>query len=142
MNRIREEKGFTLLEVVVAMMILGITISAVFQLLAQSKRLSIKSDQAISAVRIMNNLLSDTALMEKAKDSRESSGEIPGETGWEYRITVESPVTVERGEEEEPYENESLGSFHITVVDVSGLRERSFSMTRWLPLGASVGRQP
>lgn len=136
MNREKQERGFTLLEVVVAMVILGITVSVVFQLLAQSKRISIKSDDAIEAVRIMNNLFCDRTLMEKAENQQELSGEVSEEPGWEYRISVKSPVTVERGEEEDPYENEAMGSFHLTLVKISGTRERSFSATRWLPLGA------
>ncbi len=136
MSKRKSQAGFTLLEVVVAMVILGIGLSVVFQLLAQSKRISVKSDRTVEAARIMANLVNDPLVMEDAEERMEISGAVPGETGWNYRIRVTSPVTIPGEEGEEPYENESLGKFEITLTDVAGSRERSFSTTRWRVLGS------
>jgi len=77
--------GFTLLEVMVALAILGIGIVTVLELFAGGLRLGVKASRytqaTIYAQNVMSRLFAQTSL-----DDGEESGELPGGYAWRSRI--------------------------------------------------------
>ena len=59
MSLVKRRGGFTLLEVLVSLVILGISFGVLFETLSQSKRISWKSTDAAEAARVAHNLLED-----------------------------------------------------------------------------------
>lgn len=132
-------KGFTLLEVLIALVILGVSLGVIFQLLAQSKRISMKSDETFEAVRIMNNLMGDPRLMARAQEEGELEGELEGAPGsapkWQYRFTLEPSVIIETAEGQEAYETEALGRITLRLTRLRATGEKTFTASRWLASG-------
>jgi len=126
----RSNDGFTLLEVMVALIIIGLFLGSTFQSISQSKRISWRSSEVIEAVRIANNLLADSALIEKAIKEKEIEDDIKGEDGWRYTISV-SPLELKPDNAEQPSEIPSMVKLRLCQVYQSGQREKSFCLTRW-----------
>jgi general secretion pathway protein I len=76
-------RGFTLLEVLVAMTILGLALVALLQLSAQSLRLLRLSEDYQDAVRLADHLARDT---EPAQERVEAGHQ--GSLRWERRVTL------------------------------------------------------
>jgi prepilin-type N-terminal cleavage/methylation domain-containing protein len=89
--------GYTLLEVLVALLILGTALGAVFGGMYQAKRASWQADERLSAIRLLHNLLQNDALLKESVDTGTVDGRVPGEEGWEYLLTAEELV-IETGE--------------------------------------------
>ncbi len=124
------EGGFTLIEVMVALIILGISSGAIFQSLSQSKRISWKSDEVMETARIAHNILVDSALIDTALRDKEKEGAVEGETGWHYVISV-SPLELETENAEELLEVPSMVKLNLCLIHKLGQKEKSFCLTRW-----------
>jgi prepilin-type N-terminal cleavage/methylation domain-containing protein len=125
--------GFTLLEVLVALLILAISLSAVFQALSQSARISWKSDRYGEAARIAQNFLTDSLWVRVAVRDEERQGEVEGEEGWRYSVKVE-PLAIEIieiEEEEDPVEIPSMVSLRLCLTYGGGREGRPYCITRW-----------
>ena len=68
--------GFTLIEVMVAMIILTISLGAIFQALSSSRNISLKADETLQAVRLAGNLLADPGLMDIVSKGRDMTGPV------------------------------------------------------------------
>jgi len=97
--------GYTLLEVMVALIIIGISITAVTGGLSGAKRLSVKADHSIQAARILNNLRSNPFFINRVLEDEAVDGGIEEEAGWHCKATAE-PLVVNLSDMQIP-ENQS-----------------------------------
>ena len=142
--------GFTLLEVLIAMVILGASLGVIFQLLAQSKRISLKSDETLAAVRIMNNLMEDPRLMADLADEGTLAGALSGDAfeggRWRWRLTLETPVVIETDAAADGYETDDLSrvTLHLTRGEADlpprgGGAPGVFTLSRWMAAEEMAG---
>jgi len=122
--------GFTLLEVLVALIIIGISLGAVFQAFSQSKRISWKADEKTEAARIAKNILANSALIDAALRDKEKKGVVQEEKGWTYVISVH-PLELKSKKEETFVEIPSMFKLNLRLAHNSGQNEKTFSLNRW-----------
>ena len=91
------QRGFTLIEVLVALIILGISLGAVFQALSVSRRISLKADETLTAVRLAQNLLANPALIDTALKGGEIAGNVDTEPAWRYSLSA-LPLELDTGD--------------------------------------------
>jgi len=112
----RRESGFTLLEVMVALAILGIGIVSVLELFAGSARLGVKASRytlaAIYAQNVMNHLFAQPSL-----DDGEESGELPGGYAWRARVQEIHPD--DDHARLQPNRQNQTDQFHLKEIEVS-----------------------
>ncbi len=132
--------GFTLLEVLVALLIIGISLGVVFQSFSQAKRISWKADEKMERVRIAQNLFADSTLIREVLREREKDGDVPDETGWRYSIRVE-PLVLESEEDNQPIKIPSMVSLTLSLVHSAGGKENTFTLNRWYRLQNGVHGQ-
>ncbi|MBF0411266.1 MAG: type II secretion system protein [Desulfamplus sp.] len=77
-----KRSGYTLFEVMVALIIIGISITAVTGALSTSKGLSARADHSIESVRILKNILNNPELMKQIMENRNFEKMIDDEDGW------------------------------------------------------------
>ena len=122
--------GFTLLEVLVALIIIGISLGTVFQALSHSKRIAWRSAEVIDSIRIFNNLLADSALIDEALREKETEGTVDGENEWRYTVSV-VPLELENQNSDEMLEIPSMYELRLCLIHQSFLKEKSYCITRW-----------
>jgi general secretion pathway protein I len=128
--RLKKSSGFTLLEVLVALIVLAMSLGVTFQALSQSGRISWKADRYSEAARIVQNLLADTEWVRLAIKDKDRKGELKEEEGWRYSVTVE-PLTLEMDEEEEAVEIPSMITLRLCLSYGDDREKRSYCLTRW-----------
>lgn len=74
--------GYTLIEVMVALIIIGISITAVTGALSTSKGLSARSNIAVESVRILKNILNNPELMGQIIENKTFERVLEDEDGW------------------------------------------------------------
>ena len=124
------ELGFTLLEVLVALIILGISFGVVFQSLSLSRRISWRSDELMAASRIANNLLLDSGLTNTALQEGEVEGDVAGEEGWQFSFSAQ-PLALKGDDNTEPVEVPFMLEMSLCLSHETSLRKRHFCLTRW-----------
>lgn len=112
------------------MIIIGICLGATFQALSQSKRISWKSEEMMEALRIANNILSDSALIEAAFEKMEIEDEVGKENGWRYRLSA-SPLELRINDAETVVEIQSMVQLELCLIHQSERKEKPFCLTRW-----------
>ncbi len=122
--------GFTLLEVLVALIIIGISLGVVFQAFSQSKRISWKADEKTEAARIARNILANSVLIDAALRDKEKEGVVHEEKGWTYVISVH-PLELQSEDEETYNEIPSMHKFNLNLVHNTGQNEKTFRLNRW-----------
>lgn len=128
--RLKKSSGFTLLEVLVALIVLAMSLGVTFQALSQSGRISWKADRYNEAARIAQNLLADTEWVQLAIKDKDRKGELKEEEGWQYLVTVE-PLTLKMDEEEEAVEIPSMITLRLCLSYGDDREKRSYCLTRW-----------
>lgn len=133
MNKIikREQKGFTLLEVLIALTVIGISLGVVFQSLARSKRISWKADDVMNAARISNNLFSDSVLLKKVINDEEIDGEVEKNDSWSYTMSAKPLEIKILDDEDDIVEIKSMYEINLCLILKSHLKEKSFCTLRW-----------
>lgn len=108
--------GFTLLEVMVALAILGLGIVTVLELFSGSLRLGVKASRhtqaAIYAQNVMNHVFSQTELTDG-----EEHGDFPGGYAWRARVQ-EVPPDEEQSRFQRDRENPT-DVLHLKEIEVS-----------------------
>jgi len=130
LHRFKGSPGFTLLEVLVALIVLALSFGVTFQAISQSGRISWKADRYSEAARIAANLLADTQWVRQAIKDKDHKGELKGEDGWQYTVTVE-PLTLKMTEDEEPAEIPSMVTLRLCLSYGEDREKRSYCLTRW-----------
>lgn len=141
-HRLPFVSGYTLLEVMVALIIIGISLTAVTGGLGSSKRLSAKADQAVDAVRILNNLFNDTKFVKDIIKEEEYDDMLPMEEGWHCRVEVE-PLNVKiiedvmgraplsNGDGGEEIEVPGMVAVKVCLKNNDSIIEKEYCITRW-----------
>lgn len=124
--------GYTLIEVLVSLIIIGISFSALFGGLSKSKTISLKSDQMIEARRILANLSKNGPFMDECLENEEYSGDVPGEKEWEY--TFESKrleLDIEAGNNPEEIEIPGMYDCKLCIEYKDGFTSRQYCIKTW-----------
>jgi prepilin-type N-terminal cleavage/methylation domain-containing protein len=129
-KRCSEELGFTLLEVLVSLIIVGISFGVIFQALSQSKRISWRADELLTASRIAHNLLVDSKLINSALDDKEIEGDVAGEDGWKFTLTA-SPLAIVEEDGTAPLEIPSMFQMTLCLSYGKPGADRRLCLTRW-----------
>ena len=137
-------KGYTLLEVMVALIIIGISITAVTGGLSGAKNLSVKADQSIEAVRILNNLRNNPIFIDKVIENDEIEEMMQNEEGWQCKAVSESLVinaadmlhgdNIDNREKEndgETIEVPEMREIKICITDKQDIIEKEYCITIW-----------
>ncbi|SPD73467.1 putative Prepilin-type N-terminal cleavage/methylation domain-containing protein [uncultured Desulfobacterium sp.] len=127
---LKNRTGFTLLEVLVALLIIGISLGAVFQAFSQSKRISWKSDEQVESCRIAHNILADSQLIDSVLRQGKGAGIVQGEEGWQYTMSV-TPLELNTGDGDRLYKVPSMLNLDLCLIHNQGQRERAYYLSRW-----------
>jgi len=125
------QHGFTLIEVLVALIILGISLGAVFQALSSSRRISLKADETLQAVRLAGNLLASPALIDAVLSGRAISARIPGEDGWKYTLSA-LPLEIGAGNKRDIFQVPAMFELTLCLFHETDVREKAFCMKQWI----------
>lgn len=129
MSLVKRRGGFTLLEVLVSLVILGISFGVLFETLSQSKRISWKSTDAAEAARVAHNLLEDIEFVNDLLDKGNFEDSVKGEQDWRYSAAV-SELKIE-GEEGEIFEIPSMVELKLCLWRMDGNSGKKFCIKRW-----------
>jgi general secretion pathway protein I len=125
------QRGFTLIEVLVALIILGISLGAVFQALSSSRRISLKADETLTAVRLAQNILANPVLIDTALNGGGISGNIEMEPSWRYSLTA-LPLELDTGDTRgDVVQVPAMFELNLCLFHVTDLREKAFCMKQW-----------
>jgi prepilin-type N-terminal cleavage/methylation domain-containing protein len=124
------QRGFTLIEVLVALIILGISLGAVFQALSSSRRISLKADETLTAVRLAQNLLANPALIDTALKGREIAGNIEMEPAWRYSLSA-LPLELDTGNKRDVFQVPAMVELKLCLFHVTDRREKIFCLKQW-----------
>ena len=122
--------GFTLLEVLVSLIIVGISFGVIFQALSQSKKISWRADELLAASRIAHNLLLDSKLVNTALDDKEVEGDVAGEGGWKFTLTAK-PLAIVEDDGTAPVEIPSMYETTLCLSYGKAGTKRHLCLTRW-----------
>ena len=125
-----DSRGFTLLEVMVALLILGASLGAIFGGLYQAKRISWRASERLTATRILHNLLNDEQLRRQCLEDGDLSGEVKDEKDWRYSFSSE-PLILDLDDDETPLELPGMFNITACVTHVAGGREKKYCLERW-----------
>jgi len=129
-DSLKGSAGFTLLEVLVALIIIGISMGAVFQAFSQSKQIAWKAGEKTEGARVAHNILANSALIHATLQEENKEGDVPGEKGWTYKLSVR-PLALESEDGEIPLEIPSMLKLSLLLVFDTGQRKKSFHLERW-----------
>jgi prepilin-type N-terminal cleavage/methylation domain-containing protein len=125
------QRGFTLIEVLVALIILGISLGAIFQALSGSRRISLKADETLQAVRLAGNLLAGTAVMDTALKGSGIAARIDGEAGWRYTLSA-LPLEINTGDKRDIFQVPAMFELTLCLFHETDHREKAFCMKQWI----------
>lgn len=149
------KNGYTLLEVMVALMIIGISITAVTGSLSTTTGLSAKADHAVDAVRILKNILNNPEMMKEIAENKTFKKDlVDEEEGWVCQAEV-FPLILNSGDiniyldvdddslddeddqlrgevDGEEIEVPGILSATICVARTGGITERSYCIEHWI----------
>jgi len=103
------EKGFTLIEIMVAMAVLAIALTVIFELFSGGLRLAGKSENYSRAIFYGRQLLEEICLQKNLSENEEE-GEFAGGYTWRYEIKPLSVLIEQNGDN-----NFSLKIFDVKV---------------------------
>ena len=83
--RLHRTAGFTLLEIMIALMILAVGLVSLLELFAGSVRLGSKASSRTQAALYGQNVMDRTFALDVLEDG-EDSGELPGGYSWRVRV--------------------------------------------------------
>lgn len=126
--------GFTLVEVVVALLIITVVVSVVFETLSASRRLSIKADDTLEAARVLHNVVNNRfvidRMLELRNENAERSGVAEGDPGWTYSMRSR-PLRLIADQERDPLDMNALVDVEICVFPSAGAGQKMYCTHRW-----------
>lgn len=134
--------GFTLVEVVVALILLAWVVAVAFETMSASRRLSRKADETIEAARILQNFINNRAVIDEwlieEKRPTEMTGEIVSEPGWRFAVHM-TPLQWMADGDRDPIEVPSVTAMHLCVLHDTDQGARSFCVDRWFSTAERQG---
>jgi len=129
-----ENSGFTLMEVVVAIAILGIGLTVIIELFSGGLRLGKVSEEYTRAVHYASLKLEEVAA-QKTIEEGEEEGEFDTTFRWQVAVQKKDILLLDRGTEFKP----PADFYHvrIRVFWMSGTKERSASLETYKTLKTS-----
>ncbi len=126
--------GFTLIEVVVGLLIIATVVSVVFETFSTSRRLSIKADKRLEAVRVLHNVINNRVVIEQILDSRKEndqrSGIVAGDPGWAYSLRSQ-PLRLIEDQGRDPLEMNAMVDVEVCVFPDSDSGSNMYCVHRW-----------
>lgn len=122
--------GFTLIEVVVALIILGISLGAIFEALSVSRNIAIKADETLDAVRLAGNILADPVLINTVVKGNAVSQSIDGEPGWRFTFSAQ-PLELDAGNRRNSMQVPAMYELKLCLFHATDRREKEFCINRW-----------
>lgn len=117
---IKHQKGFTLLEILVAFTMLAVTYATVMQIIAGSSKNTVKASQNTKIAMLVQSKLDGLGLFEKLEEGS-SSGEFDDQTSWVLEIT---PFDVpHEGDDNQDISTVELMQVTLTVTSQMGNKE-------------------
>ncbi|MGQ9485716.1 MAG: type II secretion system protein [Desulfosoma sp.] len=107
-------QGFSLLEVLVALTIMGITVAVLFYGFSQSAQLRWRAQGVWESARVAQMILADTALMDEAARRGVMKGPVDGEPGWFFRLEAR-PLVIPLDRQAEAYEDPRMVELTLCV---------------------------
>ncbi|MEA2059178.1 MAG: type II secretion system protein [Thermodesulfobacteriota bacterium] len=141
--------GYTLLEIMVALIIMGISVTAVTGGLSGAKRLSARAEHTLEAARILNNLKNNPAFISRVIENDEIEGLMDNEPGWQCSASAEPLVVntadlqvLESENEAKTWKNEKMETgeevdvpdmveIKICVTDREDMIDKAYCLTLW-----------
>lgn len=124
------QAGFSLLEVIVALIILGISLGGIFQAISVSRRISVKADETITAVRLAGNIMANPVLIESVVNGKEVSARIDMEPGWRYTLSA-LPLEFELSSKRDVVLVPSMFELELCLFHQTYFREKAFCLKKW-----------
>lgn len=124
------QQGFTLIEVLVALIILGISMGAIFQSLTVSRRISVKADETLTAVRLAQNILADPALIDTAVRGRAVAAPIEEEQGWRYTLSAQ-PLEISTVNSRDAFQIPGMFELTVCLLHETDVHQKSYCMKQW-----------
>ncbi len=124
-------RGFTLMEVLVATAITGIAIGVCMAIFAQGHSQAFRGSQVKTAYGIAVRLLDTWKSLKKYPSSE--SGQVEANPGWSYVVEsapVSARITTPDGETR-VVESDELTAITLKIIPPD--KKRSFSLTLWVP---------
>gem|GEM_PF-559239 len=121
--------GYTLLEVTIALIIIGMSLGVLFAQISRSKSLSFKANLVLESVRILHNLTEDSVFIENAVKNDQTEGDVPGENGWSYSIDTR-PLEIKLKSSDEPVDIPGMKLLKICIRKGKG-NHKEYCITRW-----------
>lgn len=128
---VRAYSGYTLLEVMVALFIVSISLGAVFQNLSVSKKSSIRSEKAYTAVRLANNIFHDIETINRVVRGEIIEQKISGRQKWYYRFSSKPLVVDSLSDDDTPLEIDKLKKLTLCILYGKGQKKQSFCFVKW-----------
>ncbi|GBC60190.1 hypothetical protein DENIS_1141 [Desulfonema ishimotonii] len=126
-----ETAGFTLIEVLTAMMILAISLVTILQLFSGGLKSARLSDEYTRAIFHAKEKMAEILLADRLSET-ERTGEFEDGYRWSFRLVSLEPADEEFSEDGRPAATQSpVHLFHITVTVFwdTGNRERHFEIS-------------
>jgi prepilin-type N-terminal cleavage/methylation domain-containing protein len=121
--------GFTLLEVMVALMIMGIGLVSVLELFSGSIRLGVKASQRTQAAIYGQNVMDRIFAQEQLEDG-EVSGELPN--GYAWRARVQEIYPDDDNDRLRPEDENETDFLHLKEVEVSIVWQENFGQQEFV----------
>ncbi len=136
----RIHDGFSLLEVLVSLVIISVSLAAVFQSLSGATRLAVQRENLHEAVRVAHNLLNDAELLKEAVDRTELQDVVAHAPQWRYRIQAE-PLLLQFDEDLEAVEIPAMQILDVCVFSTDRYAERRYCIKTWYRQKEGVRRE-
>ncbi len=124
------QKGFTLIEVVVALIILGLSLGAIFEALSVSRNIAVKADETLDAVRLAGNILANPTLIDTAIRGNAISQPVDGEPGWRFTFSAQ-PLEFDSGDRRNPLQVPAMYELKLCLFHTTDRHEKEFCINRW-----------
>lgn len=127
----RGKEGFTLLEVLVCLVIIGISFTVLFQGLSRSKQISWQAHDTLEAIQIAHNVFNDRRLIREAIDEGEVQGEAKDNKQWSYILEAEE-LSLKLDLSQEPTIIPSIYKISLKIIHKGQVGKKSYSLVKWI----------
>jgi prepilin-type N-terminal cleavage/methylation domain-containing protein len=125
----KSSSGFTLIEVLVATAIMGISLGVLLSGFAQGHRQAFRGDMAREAAYIAESVL--YGLPHELESLSSSEEEVEDHPGWSYKVEIQDLVVKMADQEEKEMEVPELKELVLTVQPP--YNAHPFVLTSWIP---------